>query len=105
MDVGKAIEMLQCAEINCDNVKRLGIPFVDFVKKQIQEAITLLHGETATPDPAIAVSCAAILEVMPALKGALENTELRKQLAAQGMHVNMEVLDNLEKYCIEQRLK
>lgn len=40
--IDEAIEMLQCAEINCDNVKRIGTPFVDMVKFQIQEAIKML---------------------------------------------------------------
>lgn len=40
--IEEAIEMLQCAEINCDNVKKLGTFFADAVKLQIQEAIKLL---------------------------------------------------------------
>jgi hypothetical protein len=45
LKVADAIESLLCAEINCDNVKRLGIPMVDIVKAQIQTAIRLLGGE------------------------------------------------------------
>lgn len=43
--VDEAIEMLQCAEINCDNVKKLGTSFVELVKSQIQDAIKLLEEE------------------------------------------------------------
>ena len=43
--VQEAIDMLECAAINCANVKKLGIPFVDVVKMQIQEAIKLLGEE------------------------------------------------------------
>jgi len=46
-NVEKAIEMLQCAEINCDNVKKIGVGFVDMVKMQIQEALALLEKESA----------------------------------------------------------
>lgn len=41
--ISDAIEMLQCAEANCDNVKRLGSFFVDMVKMQIAEAISILE--------------------------------------------------------------
>lgn len=37
------IEMLRCAEINCDNAERLGLPMVKLVKAQIQEALRLLQ--------------------------------------------------------------
>ena len=37
------IELLQCASINCDNVKKIGIQFADFVKIQIDEAIEKLE--------------------------------------------------------------
>lgn len=43
-NINKAIEALQCAEINCDNVKKLGAGFVEVVKMQIQEALKLLEG-------------------------------------------------------------
>jgi len=43
--IEKAIEMLQCAEYNCDNVKKLGVHVVDAVKMQIQEALKLLGEE------------------------------------------------------------
>jgi hypothetical protein len=46
-NVDKAIEMLQCAEINCDNVKKVGVGFVDMVKVKIQEALALLEKESA----------------------------------------------------------
>jgi len=49
-NIDKAIEELQCAEINCDNVKKLGAFFVDAVKMQIQEALKLLEDEAALPD-------------------------------------------------------
>jgi hypothetical protein len=41
--ISDAIELLGCAEINCDNVKRLGVGFADFVKTQIQEAVAILE--------------------------------------------------------------
>lgn len=43
--VYEAIGILQCAEMNCDNVKKLGAFFADAVKEQIQEAIKLLEEE------------------------------------------------------------
>jgi hypothetical protein len=45
--VSEAIEILQCAEINCDNVKKVGAFFADAVKHQISEAIKLLETEEA----------------------------------------------------------
>lgn len=44
--IEEAIEMLQCAEINCDNAKKLGIGFVELVKSQIQDALKLLGGKS-----------------------------------------------------------
>ena len=41
--IGDVIEQLQCAKINCDNVKKIGPGFVDFVKTQIQDAIEMLE--------------------------------------------------------------
>ena len=41
--ISDAIEMLQCAEINCDNTKKLGVMMVDLVKMQITEAIAILE--------------------------------------------------------------
>lgn len=43
--IDEAIEMLQCAEINCDNVPKLGTEFAKVVKMQIQEAMKLLTDE------------------------------------------------------------
>ena len=43
--VQEAIDMLECAAINCANVKKLGVTFVDVVEMQIQEAIKLLEEE------------------------------------------------------------
>lgn len=48
-DTQKVIEILLCAEIRCDNAKRLGPFFADAVKMQIQEAIIQLGGKPATP--------------------------------------------------------
>ena len=48
VDTNKAIELLNCAEINCGNVNKLGVEFVDVVKMQIQGAIILLRGEIFT---------------------------------------------------------
>jgi hypothetical protein len=39
----KAIELLQCAEINCDNAKSLGIVMVQLVKLQVTEALDILE--------------------------------------------------------------
>ena len=41
----KATEILQCALINCDNIRSLGQVGIDIVKIQIQDAIDLLEGE------------------------------------------------------------
>lgn len=43
MKITEAIEMLQCAEINCENIKKGGIIFVDIAKDQIRQAIMLLE--------------------------------------------------------------
>lgn len=43
--VYEAIGILLCAEMNCDNVKKLGTDFADAIKEQIQEAIKLLEEE------------------------------------------------------------
>jgi hypothetical protein len=40
--IDEAIEQLMCAEINCDNGKRLGPVMFEAVKMQIQEAIKIL---------------------------------------------------------------
>ena len=39
MNTDRAIELLNCAEVNCDNIKKVGVVFADIVKAQIQEAI------------------------------------------------------------------
>lgn len=42
--IDEVIEQLRCAEINCDNAKKTGLPvFVDVVKAQVQEALKLLE--------------------------------------------------------------
>ena len=41
----KIIELLRCAEINCDNSKRVPV-LIDLVKVQIQEAIKELDKPT-----------------------------------------------------------
>jgi len=48
MDKSKVVEMLQCALINCDNVRALGLTGVQIVKMQIQEALDLLSQDEAT---------------------------------------------------------
>ena len=50
-DILQAIEILRCAEINCDTAKRVGGPFVDVVKEQIQEALRLLGEDDAEEAP------------------------------------------------------
>ena len=42
MKEAKIIELLRCAEINCDNAKRVPV-LIDLVKVQIQEAIKELE--------------------------------------------------------------
>ena len=44
-DIWRAIELLECAQINCDNVKKLGLPMVDIVRMQIDEALKCLEDE------------------------------------------------------------
>ena len=48
MDKRKVIEMLQCALINCDNIRALGLTGVQIVKMQIQDALDLLSQDEAT---------------------------------------------------------
>ncbi len=50
MDTNKAIEMLRCAEVNCDNASRLGPVGILLVKAQIQDAIKELGGDIASED-------------------------------------------------------
>ena len=50
MNIEKAIEILQCAEYNCDNIKKLGPIMADGVKMQIQIALKELGGELETED-------------------------------------------------------
>lgn len=45
----QVIELLRCAEINCDNANILGIRMVKIVKFKIQEALKVLEAETVTP--------------------------------------------------------
>ena len=45
MDREKAIELLECAKINADNIKKMGVVMIDLVKMQIDEAIkTISNG-------------------------------------------------------------
>ena len=44
-DIYRAIELLECAKINCDNTKKLGAAFVEVVKMQITEALKLIEDE------------------------------------------------------------
>lgn len=46
-DLASAIHLLQCAEINCENVAQLRLP-VDVVRWQVQEALILLGGQLVT---------------------------------------------------------
>lgn len=41
--IDQVIEQLRCAAINCDNTKKIGIQFVDFVKAQIEDGIKMLE--------------------------------------------------------------
>jgi hypothetical protein len=38
MNLTEIIELLECAKINADNIKKAGVVFVDVVKMQIDEA-------------------------------------------------------------------
>lgn len=40
-----AIELLQCALINCDNIRTLGAVGVQMVKSQIQDAVEVLESD------------------------------------------------------------
>jgi hypothetical protein len=42
--IEKAIEILRCAEVNCDNVARGGFLATQIVRAQIQDAIKELGG-------------------------------------------------------------
>jgi hypothetical protein len=44
------IEVLRCAEINCDNIKTGGLIFVAVVKAQIQEALLILKADPVTEE-------------------------------------------------------
>jgi hypothetical protein len=50
IDTEKVVEILRCAEVNCDNVVKGGAVFAQIVKAQIQEAIEELEGEIVTDD-------------------------------------------------------
>jgi len=43
MNIIKAIEYLENAEINCHNIKRIGLPLLQIVKEQIQSALKELN--------------------------------------------------------------
>lgn len=47
MSIERAMELLECAKINCDNVKTVGPKMAEFVKVQIQDAIDLLQIEAS----------------------------------------------------------
>jgi len=42
MDVERAIEMIECAKINTDNIAKVGLVMVQIVKEQLDEAIKAL---------------------------------------------------------------
>lgn len=50
MDKIKVMDLLRCAVINCDNVKRLGFPMLEFVKIQLNDALAEMQKVDA-PDP------------------------------------------------------
>jgi hypothetical protein len=45
MDTWKVIELLECAKINVENIRRGGHAFIELSKMQIDEAIKLLEEE------------------------------------------------------------
>jgi hypothetical protein len=49
-DVDNVIEILRCAEVNCDNAPRLGMAGILIIKAQIQDAIKQLGGEIVSED-------------------------------------------------------
>jgi hypothetical protein len=46
MNKEEIIEILECAKINADNIKKAGLTFIDVVKMQIDEAIKMLEIDT-----------------------------------------------------------
>ena len=45
MNKYEVIEMLECALINCNNIKKVGSVMIDMVALQIQSAIDLINEE------------------------------------------------------------
>jgi len=50
MQTEQAIEMLRCALVNCDNIKKVGPVMIDIVKSQIEEALRLIDSEEPTQE-------------------------------------------------------
>jgi hypothetical protein len=46
MDIDKAIEILENAQYNCDNVPKIGIAMVLIIKEQITDALSYLEDNT-----------------------------------------------------------
>jgi len=42
----EAIELLRCAIINCDNVKKIGVSLIGLVKAQIEAALKIIETST-----------------------------------------------------------
>jgi hypothetical protein len=63
--IEEAVEQLRCAEINCDNIQKSGLVFVEVVKMQIQEAIKLLGEE---PMSETKVGAQPLSELSPVLE-------------------------------------
>jgi hypothetical protein len=49
MKIDEIVEQLECALINCDNIKKVGTALIDLVKLQIQEALKLLREDNDEP--------------------------------------------------------
>lgn len=49
-NIEEAVEMLRCAEVNCDNVPKVHGLMALIIKAQIQDAIKTLGGEIVTED-------------------------------------------------------
>ena len=45
MNNDEIIEMLECAKINVDNIRKLGMVMIEPVKMQIDEAIKMLEAD------------------------------------------------------------
>jgi hypothetical protein len=45
MNIERAIEMIECAKVNTDNIAKVGLVMIQIVKEQLNEAIKALEDE------------------------------------------------------------